>query len=406
MPNFDIAAVRADFPILERQINNKPLVYLDNAASTQKPQAVIDSLTNVYSHSYANVHRGVHTLAEEATQALENTRSALAQYLGASQPSEIVFTSGATAALNLAAHTCGSLLQAGDEVLVSLAEHHSNFVPWHMLRARGVVLKPIALLPCGSVDVQQAIDSITPRTKVIALTHVSNVTGGRTDIATLTAAARAHGIITVIDGAQGAAHTHPLQVAAWGIDMYACTAHKMYAPSGVGALYIRNDLAQTLPPFLGGGEMIASVSFDNVTYAPPPHRFEAGTPAIAPIIAWGAALQYLQPLLPQGLAHESTVYQHAVNCLTTAVPQVQIYGNAAHKAPVLAFNLPNVHPLDAAMYFNLQGVALRAGMHCAELLMNHLGVRGTLRASFALYNTMAEAEMLATTAAACVRALS
>ena len=400
---FDVTALRAQFPALSARVHGHLPVYLDSAASAQKPQRVIDALTQAYSGHYGNVHRGVHTQAAHTTDAYEAAREHLRAFLNARHPDEIIVTSGATGGLNLAAHAFGAALQPGDEVLVSLAEHHSNFVPWYMLcRRSGAVLRTLPVDAHGGVDTATVLKHLSPRTKILALTHMSNVTGGRTDLAAITTHARAQGIITVADGAQAAVHG-PVDVQHLGIDAYAITGHKLYGPTGVGVLYLRREAAADLPPFLGGGEMIESVSPEHVTYAEPPHRFEAGTPPIAPFIALGEAVRFLTALGPEAFAHETAVHRRAEAALRDL--GCTIYGDAPHKGPITAFNIPGVHPLDAASFLDLRGIAVRAGRHCAEPLLQSLGQHGTLRASFAVYNTFAEVDALSEGILACQKAL-
>ena len=389
--------------MLRTRAHGKPLVYLDSAASAQKPQCVIDAQAQVYTERYANVHRGLHVPAARATEAFEAAREGVRRFLNARFTDEIIVTSGATGGLNLAAHAFGAALRPGDVILTSVAEHHSNFVPWMMLAQRsGAQVRAAPINAHGCVDADAVIAMMTPDVRMVALTHMSNVTGGRTDVASIAVAARARGIVSVIDGAQAAVH-EAIDVQALGIDAYAVTGHKLYAPSGAGALYLRRELAVDLPPFLGGGEMVESVSLEQVTYAPPPHRFEAGTPPIAPFTALGTALDWLQALPAEALTHETSVHRHAEAGLRDL--GVQIYGDAPDKGPITAFNIPGVHPLDAATFLDLRGIAVRAGRHCAEPLLKYLGQHGTLRASFAVYNTQADADALIAGVAACIKAL-
>lgn len=389
---FDVEAVREQFPILARQVNGKPLVYLDSAASAQKPRAVIEAMTRSMEHSYANVHRGLHTLANETTEAYEAARRSVAGLLNA-DVSEIVFTSGATAAINLVASGLGlSLLKAGDEILLSEMEHHANIVPWHFLRERmGVVLKFIPVTDDGRLDMEAFPGLLTDRTRVVAVTHMSNVLGTINPIAEIIAAAHAAGALTLIDGCQGVVHDS-VDVKALDADFYVFSAHKLYGPTGIGVLYGKAERLAALPPYQGGGEMIAQVSLDKITYADPPHRFEAGTPPIIEAIGLGAAIDWLTTLdRPAIAAHEHRIYARVREGLAGA-NWLRVIGEAPGKGAVLAFTIDGAHAHDVAQILDRYGVAVRAGTHCAEPLMKRFGVTSSARASFALYNTDAEAD--------------
>ena len=393
-PKFDVEPVRAEFPILERKVHGKPLVYLDNAASAQKPRAVIDAMTRAMEGSYANVHRGLHELANETTAAYEGARATAAKFLGAASSDEIVFTGGGTDAVNLVANALGQSIDEGDEIILSVMEHHSNIVPWHFLRERkGAVLKWLEISDDGEIDLEAFERLFTPRTKIIALTHMSNVLGAPMPAKALAKIAHAHGAKIMFDGCQAAVHG-AVDVADIGCDFYVATGHKLYGPTGVGLLYGRKDVLAALPPFKGGGEMIDKVTLDEVTYNDPPHRFEAGTPPILEAIGLGAALQWLMGLdFAAAAEHERDLLRHASEELRR-MNDVEIYGAAADKGPILAFNLKGAHPHDVSTILDRAGVAVRAGHHCAQPLMSRLNQSATARASFALYNTHEDVEAL------------
>ncbi|MFJ6023772.1 aminotransferase class V-fold PLP-dependent enzyme [Brevundimonas sp. NPDC092305] len=389
---FDAWAARAQFPILSRTVNGKPLVYLDSAASAQKPRAVIDAMTAAMEGSYANVHRGLHTLANETTEAFEAAREGVARFLNAETPDNIVWTKGGTEAINLVAAGIGQSIQPGDEIVVSQMEHHSNIVPWHLLRERrGAVLKWIPVLDDGSLDMAAYGDLLGPKTKVVAVTHMSNVLGTINPVAEITRMAHAVGAKVLIDGCQGAVHCGP-DVQAIGCDFYAFTGHKLYGPTGIGALYGRTDALEALPPYQGGGEMIETVEMDRITYAKPPHRFEAGTPPILEAIGLGAAITWLSQFDANAVrAHELAVYRRAVEGLR-GVNGLQIIGEAKDKGSILTFTVEGAHAHDVAQIMDRYGVAVRAGLHCAEPLAKRFGLTSSARASFALYNTMEDAD--------------
>ncbi|MBI1393927.1 MAG: SufS family cysteine desulfurase [Alphaproteobacteria bacterium] len=387
-PAYDVDAIREQFPILRRRVYGKPLVYLDNAASAQKPRAVIDRMTDAMTRSYANVHRGLHCLSNEATAAFEEARRSVARFVNAPSPDEIVFTSGGTDAFNLVAYSLGAAgIGPGDEIVLSVMEHHSNIVPWHILRERmGVVLRWIDATDDGLIDPDAFEAAFSPRTKLAAVTHMSNVMGAPTDARELARIAHAHGAKILFDGCQAGVHGK-IDVQAIDADFYVLTAHKLYGPSGVGALYGKSDALAAMPPFRGGGEMIDIVEKDRVTYNDPPHRFEAGTPPIVEAIGFGAAVEWMMNVGVEAIAaHEAILAEKALVELG-ALDFVTIYGRAANKAPIICFNVAGAHPHDVSSIVDRAGVAIRAGHHCAQPLMKRLGVTATCRASFGAYNS-------------------
>ncbi len=389
---FDPYAARAQFPILSRTVNGRPLVYLDNAASAQKPRAVIDALVSAMEGAYANVHRGLHTLSNETTEAYERAREIVAGFLNAESAEQIVWTKGGTEAINLVASGLGLSIQPGDEIIVSEMEHHSNIVPWHFLRERhGAVLKWIPVRLDGSLDMAAYAELLGPRTRMVAVTHMSNVLGTINPVAEIARLAHAAGAKVLIDGCQGAVHAAP-DVRAIGCDFYVLTGHKLYGPTGIGALYGKAEALEALPPYQGGGEMIETVERDRVTYARPPHRFEAGTPPILEAIGLGAALEWLARFDRTAIqAHEHALYRHAVERLR-GQDWLRILGEAEGKGAILTFAVDGAHAHDVAQIMDRYGVAVRAGLHCAEPLAKRLGVTSSTRASFALYNTMEDAD--------------
>ncbi|ANF54176.1 cysteine desulfurase [Brevundimonas diminuta] len=389
---FDPYAARAQFPILSRQVNGKPLVYLDSAASAQKPRAVIDALVASMEGSYANVHRGLHTLSNEATEAYEQAREIVARFLNAPSPETIVWTKGGTEAINLVANGVGLSIQPGDEIIVTEMEHHSNIVPWHILRERrGAVLKWAPIKDDGSLDMEAFAALLGPKTRLVAVTHMSNVLGTINPVAEITRLAHAAGARVLIDGCQGAVHATP-DVQAIGCDYYVLTGHKLFGPTGIGVLYGTAEALEALPPYQGGGEMIETVEKDRVTYAKPPHRFEAGTPPILEAIGLGAAIEWLSQYDPAAVqAHEQALYRHAVERLAER-DWVRILGQAEGKGALLTFAVEGAHAHDVAQIMDRYGVAVRAGLHCAEPLAKRLGVSASTRASFALYNTMEDTD--------------
>lgn len=393
---FDVQKVRADFPILSRKVNDRPLVYLDNGASAQKPQVVIDAVTQGYAHEYANVHRGLHYLSNLATDKYEAVRGKVARFLGAPSEHEIVFTTGTTEGINLISYAWAApRFQAGDEIVLSILEHHANIVPWHFLRERlGVVLKWVECDANGDLDPQAVIDAIGPRTKLVAITQMSNVTGTVVDVTSICHAARALGVATLVDGSQAAVHM-PVDVAAMGCDFYAITGHKLYGPSGSGAIYIRAERMAEMRPFLGGGDMIREVTRDAITYNDPPMKFEAGTPGIVQQIGMGVALDYMMGIgMADIAAHEANLRDYTRDRLA-GLNWLTVQGNSAGKGAIFSFTLQGAaHAHDISTILDKRGVAVRAGTHCAMPLMDHMGVGATCRASFAMYNTTDEADRL------------
>lgn len=393
---FDLAKIRADFPILARQVNGHPLVYLDNGASAQKPEAVLQRMDRAYREDYANVHRGLHTLSTLSTEAYEAVRGKIARFLGAPRAEDIVFTTGTTEGINLVSYAWAApRFQPGDEIVLSLLEHHANIVPWHFLRERqGVVLKWVAPEADGALPPEKILAALTPRTRLIAVTHMSNVLGTIVDVAAICAGARAAGVPVLVDGSQAAVH-QPVDVTALGCDFYAITGHKLYGPSGSGALYIRPERQAEMRPFLGGGDMIAEVTQDAVTYAAPPLKFEAGTPGIVQQIGLGAALDYLTEIgMDRIAAHEADLRSYAEARLS-ALNYLQLQGRAPAKGALFSFTMTGgAHPHDIATILDKRGIAVRAGSHCAMPLLQHLGLTATARASFGLYNTRAEVDAL------------
>ena len=393
--SFDVQAARAQFPILSRQVNDQPLVYLDSAASAQKPRAVIEAITGAMEGSYANVHRGLHTLANETTEAYEAARESVRRLLNAASGQEIVFTKGATEAINLVAASFGRSLNAGDEIVLSEMEHHANIVPWHFLReSRGAVLKFIPVTDDGRLDMDALHSLLGPRTRMVAVSHMSNVLGTVNPVAEIIAAAHAVGALTLIDGCQAIVHG-AVDVQALDADFYVFSGHKLYGPTGIGALYGKTDILKSMPPYQGGGEMIDVVTLKTVTYADPPHRFEAGTPPILEAIGLGAAITWLDGLDRAAVAaHEHALYARVKERLNGANWLTEM-GTAPGKGAIFAFNMAGAHAHDVAQVLDRYGIAVRAGTHCAEPLMRRFGVTASARASFALYNTLEEADAFA-----------
>lgn len=392
---YDVARIRADFPILHRQVNGKPLVYLDNGASAQKPQVVIDAVTQAYSHEYANVHRGLHYLSNLATDRYEAVRGKIARFLNSAED-EIIFTTGATEGINLVSNAWAApRLQAGDEIVLSIMEHHANIVPWHLLRERqGVVLKWVECDANGDLDPQAVIDAIGPRTKLVAVTHMSNVLGSVVDVKAICVGSAAKGVPVLVDGSQAAVHM-AVDVRAIGCDFYAITGHKLYGPSGSGAIYIKAERQAEMRPFMGGGDMIREVSRDTVTWNDPPMKFEAGTPGIVQQIGLGVALDYMSGLgMANIAAHERSLRDYA-RAKLAGLNWLTVQGNSANKGAIFSFTLDGAaHAHDISTVLDKRGVAVRAGSHCAMPLMAHLGVTATCRASFGLYNTPDEVDVL------------
>jgi cysteine desulfurase/selenocysteine lyase len=393
---YDVNRIREDFPILGMQVYGKPLVYLDNAASAQKPKAVLDRIQQAYTSEYANVHRGLHYLANAATEGYEGAREKVRAFLNASRPEEIIFTRNATEAINLVAYTFAKeRVQAGDEIVLSIMEHHSNVVPWHFLRERqGAVLKWAPVDDEGNFLIDEFEKLLGPRTKLVAITHMSNMLGTVVPVKDVVKLCKARGIPVLVDGSQGAVHLD-VDVQDIGCDFYVFTGHKVYGPSGIGALYGRYDLLAEMPPFNGGGEMIRDVFEDRVTYGDPPHRFEAGTPPIVQAIGLGAAIDYMNSIGKGRIrAHEGAVSAYAHEKLRE-INSIKIFGNARDKGPILSFEMKGAHPHDVATIIDRSGVAVRAGTHCVMPLLHRYGVTATCRASFGLYNTKDEVDSLA-----------
>ncbi len=392
----DVAKVRADFPILGKEVYGKKLVYLDNAASAQKPVQVLDRMRHAYEHEYANVHRGLHFLANAATEAYEGAREKVQGFLNAKSSSEIIFTKNATEAINLVASSFGlAEIGEGDEIVLSIMEHHSNIVPWHYHRERkGAVIKWAPVDEDGNFLLDEFEKLLTKRTKIVAITQMSNALGTIVPVKEVVKLAHARGIPVLVDGSQGAVHLSP-DVQDIDCDFYIFTGHKLYGPSGIGALYAKREWLDRLPPFLGGGEMIREVSEETVTYGEAPHKFEAGTPAIVPAVGLGAAIDYVQALGAENIAaHEKMLLDYATEKLSR-INSLKFYGKAREKGAILSFEMAKAHPHDVATVIDRQGVAVRAGTHCALPLLKRYGCTATCRASFALYNTKEEVDALA-----------
>ena len=393
--SFDVEAIRADFPILSETVHGKPLTYLDNGASAQKPRQVIETITRTYSAEYANVHRGLHHLSNLATANFEKARAKVRAFLNAAHDEEIVFTRNATEAINLVASSFGAPMTGeGDEILITIMEHHSNIVPWHFLRERqGAVLKWAPVADDGTFLLDEFEKLITPRTKMIAVTQMSNVLGTIVPVKEVVKIARAHCIPVLVDGAQGAVHL-PVDVRDLDCDFYTVTGHKLYGPTGIGVLYGKKAHLETMRPYQGGGEMIGYVTTDEITYATPPHRFEAGTPAIVQAIGLGAAIDYVESVGRENIAaHEHRVLTYAMERLGE-LNWLKIYGRAEGKGSIISFEVDGAHPHDVSTVLDRYGVAVRAGTHCCEPLLARFGVTSTCRASFAMYNTEADVDRL------------
>jgi cysteine desulfurase/selenocysteine lyase len=394
-PALDVARIRADFPILATRVHGKPLVYLDNAATTQKPRPVIEAITRYYTDENANVHRGVHWLSARATEAFDAARARVARFIGAAAPAEIVFVRGTTEAINLVAQSFGrTFLRAGDEVLITGMEHHANIVPWQLLRDQaGVVLRVAPITDAGELDLEAFGRLLGERTKLVSVVHVSNALGTVNPVRRIVELAHARGIPVLVDGAQSVAHLQ-VDVQALDCDFFAFSGHKLLGPTGVGVLYGKERLLDRMPPYQGGGDMISSVTFERSTWAPLPSKFEAGTPHIAGAVGLGAALEYLGSIgLNAIAAHEDELLRYATERVA-AFPGARIVGTAREKASILSFALDGIHPHDVGTVLDHEGVAIRAGHHCAQPVMQRFGVAATIRASFALYNTTDEVDAL------------
>ncbi len=395
-PALDLEKIRAQFPALHQTIHGKPLVYLDNAATTQKPQAVLDAMADYYRYDNANVHRSVHDLAERATTALEATRQQIQQWIHASDPAEIIFTSGTTASINLVAATYGQqTIQDGDEIIISHMEHHANIVPWQMLcQAKGATLKVIPVSEIGELRLDEFEKLLTPKTKIVAITYASNTLGTINPIKQITQLTHAQGAVVVVDAAQALPH-FPIDVQELDCDFLAFSAHKAYGPTGVGALYGKRALLEAMPPYQGGGEMIQQVTLTRTTYNDIPYKFEAGTPHIAGIIAWQKALNFIQEIGYENLrSHENKLLGYTASLLGKQ-ERIRLVGTAPDKVGVLSFTIEGMHHLDAAMLLDAQGIAIRAGHSCTQPLMDLLGIEGAIRVSLAVYNTEEEIIQLA-----------
>lgn len=394
MTAFDPYATRAQFPILSRTVNGKPLIYLDSAASAQKPRAVIEALTTAMEQSYANVHRGLHTLANETTEAFEQARESVARFFNAESPDQIVWTKGGTEAINLVAAGIGQSIQPGDEIVVTQMEHHANIVPWHMLRARGAVLKWAPVADDGALDMAALAELVGPRTRLVAVTHMSNVLGTVNDVRAIADLAHAAGALILVDGCQGAVHCSP-DVRALDCDFYIFTGHKLFGPTGIGGLYGKRAALEALPPYQTGGEMIATVTEDAVTFAGLPHRFEAGTPPILEVLGLGAAIDWMAQFDADALrTHEQALLDRVRARLDDRNWLTEI-GTAAGKGAIFTFTVDGAHAHDIAQVMDRYGVAVRAGLHCAEPLSRRYGITSSARASFALYNTLEDVDAFA-----------
>ena len=392
---YDVERIRADFPILFREVLGKPLVYLDNGASAQKPRSVIEAMDYAYRHEYANVHRGLHHLSNAATETFEAARETTRRFLNAGNVSEIVFTRNATSAINLVANTLGQNdIGAGDEIILSIMEHHANIVPWHFLRERnGAVIKWLPMSDAGELLVSDLDRLITKKTKIVAITHMSNVLGTINPVKEIIRTAHGRGVPVLVDGSQAAVHM-PVDVRDLDVDFYVFTGHKTYGPTGIGVLYAKEQHLERLPPYEGGGDMIEHVAVDRITYNKPPHKFEAGTPAIVEAIGLGTALNYIMQVGRERIAaHEAEIAAYAGERLGS-LPWLKLHGTASRKGAIFAFSVDGLHPHDVSTIIDRSGVAIRAGHHCAQPLMERLGVTATCRASFAMYSTKSEVDVL------------
>ena len=389
--SIDIQKIREQFPILDQKVNGKPLAYFDNAATTQKPLVVIDALVDYYKGYNANIHRGIHTLAEKATKAYEDSRKVVQEFVNANEVEEIIFTKGTSEGINLVAATYGRQnVGPGDEIIVSGLDHHSNIVPWQILaEEKGASIKVIPVLEDGSLDMKAFEDLLSEKTRIVAVNHASNSLGTINPVSEIVALAHKAGAKVLIDGAQASAHLE-IDVQALDCDFYAISAHKVYGPTGTGALYGKRELLEAMPPYQGGGEMIKNVSFEKTTYNDLPYKFEAGTPNIADVIAFGSALEFVNDLgKPVMAAYENELLRYATQKVG-GIQDVRLIGTAANKVSVLSFIIEGIHPFDVGQMLDARGVAVRTGHHCTEPLMDHFGIEGTVRASFAIYNTKDE----------------
>lgn len=392
MERIDVNAIRRDFPILERKVCGRPLVYLDNTATTQTPRCVVEAIEHVYYYTKANVHRGVHTLSQEATDMQEATRERVRKFINAKSIEEIVFTRGTTEAINLVASSYGDFLENGDEIILTVMEHHANIVPWQLLgRHKRVILRVVPINSIGELDMAAYSSLFNERTKLVSVCHVSNVLGTVNPVKEMIAEAHNHGVPVLVDGAQAIPHIK-VDVQDMDADFYVFSSHKMYGPSGVGVLYGKRNLLQAMPPYQGGGEMIGHVSFDNTTFAELPFKFEAGTPDFVDIAAFSQAIDYMEGIgIERIAAHEQELLQYVTGKMME-IPGMRIFGTSANKSAVISFLIGNEHHYDIGMLLDKLGIAVRTGHHCAQPLMSSLGIEGTVRASFAMYNTLEEAD--------------
>ena len=392
---YDVERVRQDFPILSREVYGKPLVYLDSGASAQKPHVVIDAVREAYESYYSNVHRGAHYLSQRSTDTYEEARETVARFINAPSDKNIVFTSSVTESINLVANTWGEkYLNAGDEIIISEMEHHANIVPWHMVcKKKGTKLRVVPITDTGEFRLEDFEALLNAKTKLVAITQCSNVLGTRVPIKRLVEMAHAQSVPVLVDGAQGIVH-QPVDVQSLDCDFYGFTGHKLYGPTGIGVLYGKSEILKSMPPYQGGGDMIARVSFDDITYAEPPHRFEAGTPPIVQAIGMSAAIKYVEYLGMENIhAHEKGLLDYA-NQRLAEIEGFRFFGTAVDKAAIISFLVKGLHPFDVAAILDRQGIATRVGQHCAEPLMDRLGIEGTVRASFALYNRREDVDAL------------
>lgn len=388
----DIVKIREQFPILSRQVSGRPLIYFDNAATSQTPARVVDAIVDVYTSHKANVHRGVHTLSQEATDMQEHTRRRVAQYINARSHREVIFTRGTTEGINLVASSFGSLLPDGGDIILTVMEHHANIVPWQLLaEKKNMHLRVVDIDERGELKMDQYSDLFGPNTAMVAFAHVSNVLGTVNPVREMVATAHSHGVPVLVDGAQASPHMR-IDVQDLDADFYVFSSHKMYGPAGIGVLYGKEDLLEKMPPYQGGGEMIEHVSFRHTTYAELPFKFEAGTPDFVDIAALSQALDFIEETGIERIAEHEHELLHIATAEMLKIPELTIYGMAEKKDPVISFNVGNIHNYDVGMLLDKQGVAVRTGHHCAQPLMERLGVPGTVRASFAVYNTREEVE--------------
>ncbi|SMG17670.1 cysteine desulfurase / selenocysteine lyase [Marivirga sericea] len=395
-PNLDIQKIRKDFPILEQKVNGKPLIYFDNAATTQKPHSVINAISEYYSGYNANIHRGLHSLAEKATTAFEDTRKVFQKFIKAAEVEEVIFTKGTTDGINLIANAYGrKFLQEGDEILITAMEHHSNIVPWQMIaEEKGAILKIVPVNTKGEISLDDVEELINDKTKIVSVVYASNSLGTVNPVKEIAKLAHAKNAIMVVDGAQASSHC-VVDVQDLDCDFYATSGHKMYGPTGCGILYGKRAILEKMTPYQGGGEMINNVSFEKTTYNDIPYKFEAGTPNIADVVALRHAAEYIENIGKANImAHEQALTQHAHERLSE-VPGINFYGTADNKVSVLSFTIDNVHPYDAGMMLDAKGIAVRTGHHCTQPLMDHYGIEGTIRASFSVYNTIEEIDFFA-----------